>query len=176
MRHEAECPEAQHHGGELPRALRPADFQQPGESDVEYDFTGEGPAYGVPEGSEVREEALHQQRCEEGAGPELAVAAGSPFQQEHGDADQHGEQIDGVQAGEARHPEVCLAYAALAVRVVVAEDEARDEEEETDEDEADIDERVEGDGRMARPGEAVGREMEHQDGEGEEGAQAGEGR
>jgi hypothetical protein len=90
-----------------------------------------------------------------------------PFVAHHGDGEQEHEEIDGIEAGETGEPELALAEGFAAVGVVVGEDVAGDEEEDADEDVTVVDEGIEK-AEMGR------REVEEDDEDREEGADAGE--
>ncbi len=92
-----------------------------------------------------------------------------PLVLHHAEGDDENEQIDGVEAGETGEPELALGERSAAIGVVVGEDVTGDEEEHADEDVAVVDERIEN-------AEVRRREMKENDGDGEQSANAGEGR
>jgi hypothetical protein len=111
---------------------------------------------------------LKEKRGEEEAVPELDVRAGLPFDREQRKGEQEDEEVGGVEAGEAGYPEVAFDQSGGAAGVVVGEDEAGDQEEAADKDEAVVEDGLE-------PGEVRRGEVEEQDGDGEQRADAGEG-
>ena len=82
--------------------------------------------------------------------------------------DDEDQDVDGIETGEAGEPELALAEGDGAVGVVVGEDEAGEQEEEADEDVGVVDDGVE-------QAEVRRGEVEEDDADGEEGADAGEG-
>ena len=160
QRADEECDQA--HG-----LFGPGQADEPREGGVEDAFAGERPGDGVPEGGDGWAPALEDEWGEDDSLPELGVGAGVPLVLQHADGDDEDEEIDGIETGEAGEPELALAEGFAAVGVVVGEDVAGDEEEEADEDVAVVDEGIE-------KAEMRRREVEEDDEDGEQSADAGE--
>ncbi len=140
---EADDPDGEHQRDEARGGFGPGQADEPGKAEVEQQVAGEGPGDGVPEGGEHGAPALEEERGEDDAGEELAVGVGVPLADEHDDGQRQRECVDGVEAGEARAPEVTLLEWGGAAGVVVGEDVAGEQEEEADEDVGVIDDGVE---------------------------------
>jgi hypothetical protein len=142
VRDEADDPEGEKEKDELQGLLRPGQANHPREGEIEDALAGEGPGDGIPEGCDGRAPALQDEGCEDESLPKLGMRAGLPLVLHHPQRDEENEEIDGIETGEAREPELTFIEISAPVGIVVGEDIAGDEEEDADEDVSVVDEGV----------------------------------
>ncbi len=150
--------------------LGAAQGDEPGKERVEEDIRGECPRGGIPEVAKSRRPALRKDQGQSDAPGELAVGANAPLLHQHQDGHEQREEEDGIDAGEAGHPESAGAHEAAigTLAVVVGEHEAGEQQKEADGDVPVVDDRGKGTEDLRV------REMKEEDVERGESAHAGE--